>query len=335
MRKRYISLFIVFLAVSAFAFSSCGILGGGDSETTTPSSAGEVPDLVDQVMGSSDSGTVEEDPSAPLRPSEPVVLTNSADGTYAFSGNGATVDFTHINEGYIMAKYEGDNPKIKLQITEDGGETYTYDIVPNIDYTAFPIQESGNYTIAVFLNVEGDKYTPAAQEYVAATLTDEFTPYIRPNQYVEFNASSLAVAKGAELSAGTRSDLKAIENIFMWIIANVSYDYDLAATVQSGYLPDVDTTLRTGKGICFDYAALMTCMLRSQGIPCRLVIGYAGSAYHAWISVHVDGIGWVDNMIQFSGDTWTRMDPTFASSGDRTDPNMIGDGETYSPMYYY
>jgi transglutaminase/protease-like cytokinesis protein 3 len=76
-------------------------------------------------------------------------------------------------------------------------------------------------------------------------------------------------------------------------------------------------------------------MLRSQGIPCQLVVGYAGPAYHAWISVHVEGIGWVANMIQFNGDKWKMMDPTFAASGDTADPNVVGDGENYNPVYYY
>ena len=48
------------------------------------------------------------------------------------------------------------------------------------------------------------------------------------------------------------------------------------------------------KGICFDYAALMTAMLRSQGIPTKLEIGYSGEVYHAWISTYIDEIGWVD-----------------------------------------
>ena len=43
--------------------------------------------------------------------------------------------------------------------------------------------------------------------------------------------------------------------------------------------------LEKKSGICFDYAALMTGMLRSQGVPCKLVVGYAGTVYHAWISV--------------------------------------------------
>ena len=69
-------------------------------------------------------------------------------------------------------------------------------------------------------------------------------------------------------------------------------------------LPNVDETLKTGKGICFDYAALMTSMLRSQRIPTKLEVGYAGETYHAWISTYVDDKGWVDDIIEFDGKDW-------------------------------
>jgi transglutaminase-like putative cysteine protease len=187
----------------------------------------------------------------------------------------------------------------------------------------------------MFLNIEGDKYSQACAQTIAVDITDEFSPFLRPNQYSDFIWSTLAVTKSAEVAHGAKTSLKVVENVFIYITENVVYDYDKAANVQSGYIPDVDDTLTTGMGICFDYAALMTCMLRSQGIPCRLMVGYAGTAYHAWISVYVDGIGWVANMIQFHGDTWTLMDPTFAAGGDTADPNLVGDGETYNPVYYY
>ena len=89
-----------------------------------------------------------------------------------------------------------------------------------------------------------------------------------------------------------------------------------AKTVTSGYLPNVDTILQSKKGICFDYAAVMATMLRTQGIPTKLVVGYAGSAYHAWVSVYINEIGWIDNIFYFDGKSWVRMDPTFASSGN-------------------
>lgn len=41
------------------------------------------------------------------------------------------------------------------------------------------------------------------------------------------------------------------------VIENISYDKELAANVSADYLPDIDVTMKTGKGICFDYASLM------------------------------------------------------------------------------
>ena len=60
-----------------------------------------------------------------------------------------------------------------------------------------------------------------------------------------------------ELSASANDDLEVIENVYNYIITNFTYDYDKAASVQSGYLPDVDDVLASQTGICFDYAAVM------------------------------------------------------------------------------
>ena len=87
-----------------------------------------------------------------------------------------------------------------------------------------------------------------------------------------------------------------MQEVYEYVIKNIVYDDEKAATVKSGYLPNVDDTLKTKKGICFDYAALMTAMLRSSGIPTRLDIGYATNIYHAWISTYLDEQGWVDNL---------------------------------------
>ena len=115
-----------------------------------------------------------------------------------------------------------------------------------------------------------------------------------------------------------------------------SYDYEKAKTVTSGYLPELDAVLAERKGICFDYAALMTAMLRSQEVPCKLVVGYAGSVYHAWISVWTEDNGWIDGVIFFDGNTWKRMDPTFASSGEG-DPEIMEfiQNGTYHALYLY
>jgi hypothetical protein len=72
-------------------------------------------------------------------------------------------------------------------------------------------------------------------------------------------------------------------------------------------------------------------MLRSQNIPCKLVVGYAGSAYHAWISVWSPDSGWISGAIFFNGIEWQLMDPTFVSTGG---PDATT-GVTYTSKYIY
>jgi transglutaminase/protease-like cytokinesis protein 3 len=124
--------------------------------------------------------------------------------------------------------------------------------------------------------------------------------------------------------------------VYDYVVTNLTYDDERAATVKSGYLPVLDEVLREKKGICFDYAALMTAMLRSQEVPCKLVVGYAGDIYHAWISVWTEENGWIDSAIFFDGHIWKRMDPTFASSDRRSEEIMdfIEHG-TYTVKYLY
>ena len=81
----------------------------------------------------------------------------------------------------------------------------------------------------------------------------------------------------------------------------------------------------------------MTAMLRSQNIPTKLVVGYTGSIYHAWVSVYLENIGWVDNVIYFDGHDWKLMDPTFASSGNKSQEIMdyINNAANYQAKYSY
>ncbi|MDU2194717.1 MAG: transglutaminase-like domain-containing protein, partial [Clostridiales bacterium] len=160
-----------------------------------------------------------------------------------------------------------------------------------------------------------------------------------PNQFVDYNAKSAVVSKAAEIvsAAGAATDLSRVQAVFDFVTKNFSYDYELAKTVQSGYLPVVDRVLEGKKGICFDYAAVMCAMLRSQNIPCKLVVGYAGTTYHAWINVYIDGVGWVDKVIYFDGESWTLMDPTFVSTGKASQSIMkyVTDDTNYTQKYAY
>ena len=253
--------------------------------------------------------------------------------------NYAAVDYSNLSEGYISVAYTaGGSQRIKVQITKSGGTTYTYNLNNTGTAETFPLTESdGSYTIKVFRNTTGNKYAQLLACTLDMKLRNEFLPFLYPNQYVNFNSDSKVVAKAEELCAGKTSDMDKLTAIYNYVVNNFTYDKELAATVQSGYLPDVDKVLEAKKGICFDYAAVMSAMLRSQNIPCKLVVGYAGTVYHAWVNVYIEGTGWIANAIFFDGENWTLMDPTFASSGHSSASIMkyIGDGSNYTSKYAY
>lgn len=286
---------------------------------------------------SGSSSASREEHSGPPRDSTPKVLTPSADGVTVYQNDFASIDASNTSQGYVMVKYNGTNEKVKLQITCPDQSCYTYLISDRGTYDTFPLTAgNGSYALQVLENVAGDTYTVSLTQSINVSIEDEFLPFLYPNQYVNFHADSQAVSKGCDLAKDTYSDLDVVQNIYNYVIKNISYDTEKAQNVSYGYVPDVDDTLSSKKGICFDYAALMTSMLRSQNIPTKLEVGYSGDAYHAWISTYIDDKGWVDDIIQFDGDTWQIMDPTLAATNDSAAvKKYVGDGSHYVVKYTY
>lgn len=286
---------------------------------------------------SGSSSTSRKESSGPPRDSTPKVLTPSADGVTVYQNDFASIDASNTSQGYVMVKYNGTNEKVKLQITCPDQSCYTYLISDRGAYDTFPLTAgNGSYALQVLENVAGDTYTVSLAQSINVSIEDEFLPFLYPNQYVNFHADSQAVSKGSDLAKDTCSDLDVVQNIYNYVIKNISYDTEKAQNVSYGYVPDVDDTLSSKKGICFDYAALMTSMLRSQNIPTKLEVGYSGDAYHAWISTYIDDKGWVDDIIQFDGDTWQIMDPTLAATNDSAAvKKYVGDGSHYVVKYTY
>lgn len=272
------------------------------------------------------------------KPAGSNVRTPQASGTTTYSNNSVTLDASNLSQGYVMVQYTGGSSKIKVQVIKSGGETYTYDLNARSSYEVFPMSEgNGSYTVRVLEQVQGNQYAVKFSQDLSVSLADQFAPFLYPNQYVNFTADSSVVQKGAEVAASAADALDVVSSVYNYVVSNITYDTAKANSVQSGYLPNCDSVLAQKKGICFDYAAVMTAMLRSQNIPTKLVVGYTGSLYHAWINVYIEGQGWVDNIIYFDGHDWKLMDPTFASSG-KGDPAIeeyIKNSSNYKAKYSY
>lgn len=277
-------------------------------------------------------------PSGPgTRDNTPVVRVPTQPGTDVLGNDLVSVDISNASDGYISVEYFGSSQKVKMQLTCPNTITYTYNLTIGGGVEVFPLTvDSGTYSIGVFENVAGTEYSTCFRTDFDATITDEFGPYLYPNQYVNFTANDDCVAKAEELAYPANTDLDVVTNVYNFMVQNVTYDTQLANTVESGYLPNPDRTLHSCTGICLDYACLTASMLRSQGIPTHLEVGYASTAYHAWISVYLKETGWVNGIIEFNGTSWELMDPTFAASASASElQEFIGDGSNYDTKYIY
>ncbi len=333
---------IAMVLLLAMILSGCGSSEPAKPLLTTGSGGVVEPAEPESIF---DPGSSSESSSGTVRDATPQISIPTAPGDAVKEEDGAIIDYSNISDGYIMAQYTGDSGKIKLYIqplgyTQQNAEEldYYYDVFPGEEICAFPISlGDGEYTISMLKQQPDGAYTSMVAINVDVKLNDNYTRFLYPNSLVRFDETSASTLKAQELATGATSELQAVENIFNFVVDNVSYDWDLAATPRAFYVPDADQTLVDGTGTCYEYSVLMTSMLRSQGIPTQMVFGDAGGVYHAWLNVHSKETGTVDRVIHFDGKEWTLMDPTFASSGNRGAEyeQYIGDGANYTEQYFY
>lgn len=252
----------------------------------------------------------------------------------AVGEKGVLFDLSATAEGYIGVAAQCDG-RLKFQALM-GESTYTYNLPGDGSAVIFPLQcGNGDYTFRVMQEVSEGKYAQVYEAGAAVALADEFQPFLRPSQYVNYNAESQCVRKAGEIAASQSDALGVVEAVFDFICDSVTYDKELAKSVEKTYLPDPDHTLASGKGICFDYASLAAAMLRSQGIPTKMVFGYVqpDDLYHAWNMFYTQESGWVAVEYEVESNSWNRLDATFAANG--SDAEFIGDGTNYTDVYYY
>jgi len=259
----------------------------------------------------------------------------TADGAESYSSGNCTIDASNSGEGYVMIKVAS-QMVTKVQIAGPDSIPYTYDIVGG-DWSTFPLSAgSGSYKISILESVGDNFYSVIMGQMINAEIENEFSPFLYPNQYVWFTPQNEAVKLAQELSGKAENDLDFVSAVYHYVISNIKYDNEKAETITVLTAPDIDETLRTGAGICVDYASLMAAMLRSQGIPARLVFGYSGTQYHAWINVYIPEIGWIDRIIQFDGSAWSLMDPTLAASNSTAFVKQYTeDDSNYIVKYWY
>ena len=264
----------------------------------------------------------------------PSLALSPFDGQAATVENGASIDASHLAEGYVAASASS-SARLKFEVAGNG-TSYYFDLPSDGTPISCPlVAGDGPYTFTVWENTSGQRYAELLTVAQDVALADEFQPFVRPNVFCDYDANSESAKLADRLCADAQNEGDVVKAVYDWIVDSIAYDEGKAASLAdaTGYLPDPDATIADGSGICFDYASLAAAMLRSQGIPCKIVTGYVSpdNIYHAWNMVYIDGT-WVSAGIDIEQGTWTRIDTTFAAGGDMS---FVGDGATYTDRYTY
>ena len=215
--------------------------------------------------------------------------------------NLAIIDYSNASNGTISVRYTGGtNRQIVVEIIRNdrrqgSGKSYLYRI--NSDGLAEQLvlsEGSGQYTITVLRGVSSGRHDIILTTTIEVTLRCEFAPFLQPNKFVNFTTDGFVAELAEQLKRG--SDVETIRATFRYVQRNINYYFALVRRgVPDWYEPNLEMLLlETRRGICFDFASLMTALLRINDIPAKMVFGYLdGKYWHAWVNVYLPEYGWV------------------------------------------
>lgn len=240
------------------------------------------------------------------------------------ASSSVTIDIKKAEEGIVRISYNEINKKTKVMVEKDSIKYY-YDLKNDGEF--FPLQlGQGRYIVSVLENTSGNKYKVIATESFEADISEENSVYLKSTQPISWNEDMEAIKLAESLTQDEQDQGQTVQVLYDYVVNNISYDYEKVDNLSSDYIPDIDTVLKDGKGICYDYSALLGAMLRSRGIPAKLVKGYREdiNAYHAWNEVYIDG-------------TWKVIDATYDAWALKTGTshNMFQDANEYNKLKEY
>ncbi len=164
-------------------------------------------------------------------------------------------------------------------------------------------------------DLSGSLYIPQKRSkrtgYTAFS-TDEALPVSEPLPlYLQLPEGSERIKRLAEdVAREGGSDLERAGLIQRYLKENYTYSLKVDPPAE-GMDPVEDFLFRTRKGYCEHYATSMVLMLRSIGIPARVVSGFLGGEYNRYggylIVRQSDAHTWVEAAIDGH---WVRFDPT-------------------------
>lgn len=163
-----------------------------------------------------------------------------------------------------------------------------------------------------FVLRQGDQYQVSSRVSLAdgdslRTASTDYPQWVR-ERYLQLPGTITpeTVALAGELTRGLTNPYDKSVAIRDYLRANITYNDQIAAP-PDGEEPVHYTLFDLREGYCTYYASAMAVMLRSQGVPARVVSGYVQGEYdqpsgnyrvraenaHTWVEVYFPRYGWI------------------------------------------
>lgn len=211
----------------------------------------------------------------------------------------AAKDFgvTSVDNNQLKIESVAYGSNMRIMVEKDA-EKYYYSMNNKEEYIPLQLGD-GVYNVTLLRNIEGNRYKVLNESKMKISQWDE-SVYLTSSQPVYWDDQTLMAKLAESLFDRTDTDYQKVEKAYDYVIKNIKYDKNKINVISNSYIPSIDETIVSGQGICYDYTALFAGLMRSQGIPTKLVKGYTKGVdvYHAWNEVYVNG-------------SWITIDTTF------------------------
>lgn len=198
-------------------------------------------------------------------------------------------DVSSSRHGWIRV-YGDINSKEKLRVVK-GNDEVIYTAADGANFI-IPLQfGAGIYRFYIYRLIEKKTYKCIGSRKLNAKFYNFKEPFLHPNVYVDYDD---AFADSIVYKFINEEDyFSAVKN---YVVNFYNYDY-IRALLKKDAMPDIQRCYEKKLGTCQDLAAMTVAIWRSLGIPAKLVIGYVGKNYHAWVEYLKKGV-------------WEVFDPT-------------------------
>lgn len=245
------------------------------------------------------------------------VYTGNVYGEYMYS-------MSALENNLLKFNSSSGNGNIKVMV-EKGKEKYYYNL--NKAEELIPLQlGKGNYSVKVLEKISGNKYKVIGKKDINCVNEIGNEVFLNSCQPVYWKDEVELIKLTKSIVKEKKTEKEKVEAVYNYIVANIKYDYNKINNIDDTYVPELDNILSIKKGICYDYASLLAGMLRSEGIPTKLVKGYKNDLkeYHAWNEVFLEG-------------KWQVIDTTYDSAlkNSKHKASMIKANSLYSKVREY